>query len=185
LDQVLAPEVSRALKLRFGLVAFASVLYALRRNVCVEHPKIAERALKRLLEAADVHNPGAYFFRVFSDELAAFQLLPEPSPEDLALELERERAEALRARQLALQAQLERVQCVDVEATARVRAELEAVQRERRRRQGLGGVPQAGPVRGEGAPPGGPPSGAQALSPAEQQAESERVLAMLRKRSAA
>jgi hypothetical protein len=160
------------------------LLYALRRNACVEHPEVAQRALEQLLAAPNVHNPGAYFFRVFSDELAALQLLSEPSPEDLALEREREHAEAFRARQQALLAELERVQCVDWERAERVRAELAALlQRERRRRQSAEGGSRPAPGAREASAP--PPSPARGLSATELAAESERVLAMLRGRPVA
>ncbi len=186
LDRVLPPELGQALKLRFGLLLFGSLFFLLRRDACLEHPELTQRALKRLLEARDVRNPGAYFFRVFSDELAAFQLLPKPSPEDLVRERKREESQALRDRQQILQAQLERVQCRDWEATARVRSELEAVQRERRRRQsaeqGHAVASEAIPARRLQTPAAAQP---EPLSPTEQQAEAERVLAMLRARRAA
>jgi hypothetical protein len=127
LGEVLPDEKARELKLRFGHNAFGGLLFAMRRNICREHPRLVKRALERLRVASDVANPGGYFFRVFQDELAAAELAGPPSAEDLRAETEREQRAALQQRARRLKEQLEQVACVDFGAADRIRAELEQI----------------------------------------------------------
>lgn len=127
LGEVLSDERAREFKQRFGHAAFGSLLFAMRRRVCREHPALVKRALERLHIASDVSNPGGYFFRVFQDELEADKLAGQPSDEDLRAEAERERREELSQRARTLREQLERVEGVDFQAAARLRAELEPI----------------------------------------------------------
>jgi hypothetical protein len=123
--EVLSDERAREFKQRFGHAAFGSLLFAMRRNVCREHPGLVKRALERLSVASDVSNPGGYFFRVFQDELEADKLAGPPTDEDLRAEAERKRREELSQRARTLREQLERVECSDHQAAERIRAELE------------------------------------------------------------
>lgn len=92
LDQILPPERARSLKLRFGVQAFGSLLFALRRKTSVDHPALAASALGRVEAAQHVTNPGGYFLRILSDELAAAELVggepqtasPESAPDAIA-----------------------------------------------------------------------------------------------------
>jgi hypothetical protein len=127
LGEVLPDEKARELKQRFGHNAFGGLLFAMRRNICREHPRLVKRALERLRVASDVANPGGYFFRVFQDELAAVELAGPPSAEDLRAEVERDRREALQLRARKLKEQLEQVACADFGAADRIRAELEQI----------------------------------------------------------
>jgi hypothetical protein len=134
LDEVLPTETQRALKARFGVTAFASVLFALRRNTCQEHPAVAKRALARLMQAQDVRNPGAYFFCVFEAERSAASLVGPPSPADLALEQLRARESELTARWRQLRAAHHAaLVCGDLDRTAALQVELDRVNAERRR----------------------------------------------------
>jgi hypothetical protein len=127
LGEVLPDEKARELKQRFGHNAFGGLLFAMRRNICREHPRLVKRALERLRVASEVANPGGYFFRVFQDELAAAELAGLPSAEDLRAEAERELREALQQRARRLKEQLEQVACVDFGAADRIRAELDQI----------------------------------------------------------
>jgi len=132
LGEVLPDEKARELKLRFGHNAFGGLLFAMRRNICREHPRLVKRALERLCVASEVANPGGYFFRVFQDEHAAAALAGPPGAEDLRAETEREQRAALQQRTRRLKEQLEQVACVDFSAADRIRAELEQIYAELR-----------------------------------------------------
>jgi hypothetical protein len=184
LGEVLPTERATALKRRFGLSAYGSLMFVVRRNECQAHPALVSRLLERLAESPEVRNPGAWFYRVFAAEREAAELVGPPTAEDQVLEAERLEAAQLLARQKALEAQLVRVRGCDLEAEDRARAELEAVLRARRRAATREGVDTP-------CAPSGPPvsrvSGSASPEPLpaeEQAAEAARILAMLRGRAA-
>ncbi len=181
LSQVLVPEQAQALKRRFGLSAYGSLLFVLRRQEYREHPELVSRLLSRLCEAPDVRNPGAWFCRVFTYEREAAELVGAPTAEEQALEAERLEAAQLLARQRALEAKLERVRGRDAEVECATRAELEAVVRARRRAAHRS-EPETRPSSAHVCPEG--VSASAPLPASEQAAEAARVLAMLRGRAA-
>jgi hypothetical protein len=143
LGEILSEERTRDFKTRFGHSAFASLLFALRRDVCREHPAVVKRALARLHEADGVSNPGGYFVRVFRDELEAVQLAGPPTAEDAKAEAAREEREHLLQRARELKARLEEVGCLDYGKADRIRWELDGLYTQIRALSGTGTVAPA------------------------------------------